>query len=96
MGIFRRPRESSAATPPAISEFWEWWAQARPTLEASLAASGADPEDAGGPYGYAGLLATLADPGHPDHEEMRDWVGRPFDPSGFDPYRATVLLRRMV
>ena len=54
------------------------------------------PEDAGGPYGYAGLLATLADPGHPDHEEMRDWVGRPFDPSGFDPYRATVLLRRMV
>lgn len=47
MGIFRRPRESSAATPPAISEFWEWWAQARPTIEASLAASGADPEDAG-------------------------------------------------
>ncbi|HEY8478424.1 MAG TPA: DUF695 domain-containing protein, partial [Spirillospora sp.] len=24
-------------TPPAISEFWEWWTQARPTIEASLA-----------------------------------------------------------
>ncbi|WP_246007010.1 DUF695 domain-containing protein [Actinomadura pelletieri] len=38
MGIFRRPRDASAVTPPAISEFWEWWAQARPTIEASLAA----------------------------------------------------------
>ncbi|MER7544573.1 DUF695 domain-containing protein [Spirillospora sp. NPDC127506] len=38
MGIFRRPREASAIVPPAISEFWEWWAQARPTIEASLAA----------------------------------------------------------
>lgn len=57
MGIFRRPRESSAATPPAISEFWEWWAQARPTIEASLAASGAGPEDAGGPAPGEGLSA---------------------------------------
>src|SRR5690606_2441301 len=46
MGIFRRPREASPATPPAISEFWEWWAQARPTIEASLAAGpgGGGPE----------------------------------------------------
>jgi hypothetical protein len=43
MGIFRRPREASAVVPPAISEFWEWWAQARPTIEASLAA-GPEPD----------------------------------------------------
>ncbi|TDD79334.1 DUF695 domain-containing protein [Actinomadura darangshiensis] len=48
MGIFRRPREASAAAPPAISEFWEWWAQARPTIEASLAA-GPDPAEGSEP-----------------------------------------------
>ncbi|MFF5259149.1 DUF695 domain-containing protein [Actinomadura viridis] len=44
MGIFRRPRETPAATPASISEFWEWWAKARPDIEAALgsaAASGA-------------------------------------------------------
>ncbi|MEU8117593.1 DUF695 domain-containing protein [Spirillospora sp. NPDC049024] len=46
MGIFRRPREASAAAPPAISEFWEWWAQARPTIEASLAAAPERSEEA--------------------------------------------------
>lgn len=40
------------------------------------------PEDCGGPYGYAQLLEALADPRHPEHEAMRNWVGdglRPFD-----------------
>jgi hypothetical protein len=40
------------------------------------------PEDCGGPGGYADLLDALADPGNPDHEVMRTWVGdrlRPFD-----------------
>ncbi|WP_026313704.1 DUF695 domain-containing protein [Actinomadura flavalba] len=42
MGLFRRPRDASASAPPAISEFWEWWAQARPTIEAALAADDGD------------------------------------------------------
>lgn len=33
------------------------------------------PEDCGGPHGYAELLASLADPRHPEHQAMRDWVG---------------------
>ncbi|SDY87144.1 pRiA4b ORF-3-like protein [Modestobacter sp. DSM 44400] len=45
------------------------------------------PEDCGGPCGYAELLAALADPRHPEHAEMREWVGdrlRPFDRTATD------------
>jgi hypothetical protein len=38
---------------------------------------------------------SLADPAHRDHEAMVAWLGRPFDPSVFDPGRATTLLRRL-
>jgi hypothetical protein len=53
------------------------------------------PEDVGGPFGYRHFLAALADPTHPDHEPMRDWVGGAFDPAAFDPDRATTLARRL-
>jgi Plasmid pRiA4b ORF-3-like protein len=53
------------------------------------------PEDVGGATGYAEFLDALADPGHPDHATMRDWLGRPFDPASFDPERTTTLLRRL-
>lgn len=33
------------------------------------------PEDCGGPHGYGLLLEALADVNHPDHQQMRDWVG---------------------
>lgn len=42
------------------------------------------PEDCGGPGGYADLLGVLADPTHERHEEMTQWLGRPFDPEAFD------------
>nr|MDT0656884.1 plasmid pRiA4b ORF-3 family protein [Micromonospora sp. DSM 115978] len=53
------------------------------------------PEDVGGAYGYRGFLAALADPAHPDHRAMRDWIGREFDPEWFDAGRATTLARRL-
>jgi hypothetical protein len=43
------------------------------------------PEDCGGIPGYADLLEALADPGHPEHESLRAWVGGPFDSEEFDP-----------
>lgn len=91
-----------------VYDFGDWWEHevvveqivaAEPDVRYPICLAGENacpPEDVGGPYGYAGLLATLADPRHPEHEAMRDWVGGPFDPGNFDPYRATVLLRRMV
>ncbi|WP_426510837.1 plasmid pRiA4b ORF-3 family protein [Dactylosporangium sp. McL0621] len=53
------------------------------------------PDDVGGPGGYHDFLAAYADPNHADHEAMRTWLDREFDPADFDPARATTLLRRM-
>lgn len=47
------------------------------------------PEDCAGTPGYQDLIATLADPDHPDHEDMLQWLGidkgSDFDPTRFDP-----------
>ncbi|MBK6975626.1 MAG: plasmid pRiA4b ORF-3 family protein [Sterolibacteriaceae bacterium] len=42
------------------------------------------PEDCGGPWGYEEMLAAAADPAHPEHGEIRDWLGDEFDPTAFD------------
>jgi hypothetical protein len=42
------------------------------------------PEDCGGTWGYRELLEILADPTDPEHDERREWLGRPFDPEAFD------------
>jgi hypothetical protein len=41
------------------------------------------PEDSGGVYGYVQLLEVRADPKHPDHEEMSEWLDEDFDPEAF-------------
>lgn len=48
----------------------------------------APPDDCGGIWGYDALVATLADPEHPDHGDMLEWMGlesgAEFDPAQFD------------
>ena len=39
------------------------------------------PEDVGGPPGYEHFFEAIADPGHPDHDELVEWHDGPFDPS---------------
>lgn len=51
------------------------------------------PEDAGGPPGYADMLAVLDDPTHEEHEHVRAWLGATFDPSAFDVTAANVRLQ---
>jgi hypothetical protein len=33
------------------------------------------PEDCGGPWGYENLKVILADPKHPEYEDMKEWLG---------------------
>ena len=43
------------------------------------------PEDCGGTGGFERLLEILDDPSHPEHRERREWMGRDYDPTSFDP-----------
>jgi len=53
------------------------------------------PEDCGGPYGYADLLETIADPGHEDYQDMMTWLGGNFDPDSFDIEIVNLKLKSM-
>lgn len=89
-------------------DFGDWWehhvlaeavADAEPGERYPACTGGAGacpPEDVGGVYGYEQLLAAIADPKHPEHAAMREWLGRRHDPAAFDAARATALMRRMV
>jgi hypothetical protein len=58
------------------------------------------PEDCGGTPGYAELIDTLADPDHPEHHAMLEWLGiekgTDFDPAHFDPTDANRRLDAVV
>ncbi|MCW6008256.1 plasmid pRiA4b ORF-3 family protein [Micromonospora sp. CPCC 205371] len=88
-------------------DFGDWWEHevvvedvfgAEPDERYPACVGGAracPPEDVGGAFGYAEFLAAIRDPAHPEHESMRLWIGRAFDPGYFDVERATTLLRRL-
>lgn len=47
-------------------------------------ANACPPEDVGSVPGFADFVAAMSDPKHPEHQDMMEWYGRPFDPSHFD------------
>ncbi len=51
------------------------------------------PEDIGGIGGYEMFLETMANPSHPEHEEMLEWIGGDFDSEHFDLAEVNDLLR---
>lgn len=53
------------------------------------------PEDCGGPWGYDNLLKILRNPKHEEHESMKEWLGRPFDPKAFDLEQANTYLEKL-
>ena len=42
------------------------------------------PEDCSGIFGYYDLLEAVKNRRHPEHKEMRQWLGKGFDPELFD------------
>jgi hypothetical protein len=53
------------------------------------------PEDCGGVWGYANLLEILKNPKHPEHQDMKEWVGGFFDAEAFDPAHVNLWLRKL-
>jgi hypothetical protein len=69
-----------------------------PTFKHPICLAGANacpPEDCGGVYGYYNLLKILADPKHPDHDDMVDWIGGEWDATWFDLEAANLMLKRL-
>lgn len=69
----------------------EQWLAAEPGGRYPTCVAGAracPPKDCGGVHGYADLIDTLADPTHPEHQQMLEWPGiekgSDFDPAYFD------------
>jgi hypothetical protein len=50
------------------------------------------PEDVGGIPGYEYFLKVLANPKHPEYEEMLEWAGGSFNPEHFDPHEANLAI----
>ena len=51
------------------------------------------PEDCGGFPGYEHFSAVLANPKHPEHEEMLAWIGGEWDPEAFNMDAVNVRLQ---
>lgn len=50
------------------------------------------PEDVGGLHGYHHFLQAIADPQHPEHDDMLDWMDGTFDPEAFDVRAANLAI----
>jgi hypothetical protein len=53
------------------------------------------PEDCGGVWGYADLLEALKNRKHPRHQELKDWIGGPFDAEAFNRLKINLWLREL-
>jgi hypothetical protein len=52
------------------------------------------PDDCGGIPGYYNMLEIIADPKHPDHEHMKEWLGGEWDLAQFDLDEVNDALKR--
>ncbi len=59
-------------------------------------ANATPPDDCGGIYGYYDFVAAVTDPNHPEHVEMTEWIGGPWDPAAFDIEDTNFRLRNFL
>src|SRR5438093_2192361 len=57
-------------------------------------ANACPPDDCGGIPGYYDLLETLENPKHPDHADMKEWIGGEWDAARFDLEGTNRMLKR--
>jgi hypothetical protein len=68
-----------------------------PTFKHPVCIAGANacpPEDCGGIPGYYNLLEILADPKHPEHADMKEWIGGDLDATRFEPAGVNTVLKQ--
>jgi len=58
-------------------------------------ANACPPEDCGGIGGYYNLLEILADPKHPEHEDMKEWLAGELDVAEFNLEGVNAVLKRL-
>jgi hypothetical protein len=58
-------------------------------------ANACPPDDCGGMGGYYDLLQKLADPKHPEHDDLKEWIGGGWDPAQFDLGCTNKMLKRL-
>ena len=58
-------------------------------------ANACPPDDCGGIPGYYNLLETLANPKHPDHADLKEWIGGAWDAARFDLEDTNKRLKRL-
>lgn len=58
-------------------------------------ANACPPDDCGGIPGYYNLLEALANPKHPDHAHLKEWIGGEWDPARFNLDDANTMLKRL-
>lgn len=71
---------------------------AQPGIEYPILVEGerrGPPEDCGGPFGFMAFLDAMSDPGHPDHAELMDWHGEPFDAEDMELDKVEAMLSRI-
>ena len=97
--LSERTRLTRAMTPSGtidyVYDFGDHWAhrikleKTLPPLDMKLplcvaGANAAPPDDCGGVPGYQDFVQTMADPAHPEHDHLKAWIGRDWDPHAFD------------
>lgn len=70
-------------------------AKAATTAVCLKGARACPPEDCGGVWGYENLVAALADPKHPEHASLKEWVGGKLDPEKFNAAETNRWLARL-
>ena len=63
--------------------------------QCTAGANACPPDDVGGVPGYCDFVAAVLDPKHPEHRELLQWYGAPFDPYHFDMDAINSQLKRI-